>query len=222
MKILVVEDEIKIQSFIKKGLTAEGFVVDCLDNGDDALLQIQHNPYDAVVLDIMIKGKDGLKVLKKIRQTGDQTPVILVTARGDLEDRLEGLNLGADDYIPKPFHVDELIARLRAVIRRSEGQPTNILQVADLKINLMTREVLRGEEAIELTPREFALLELLARSPERVYSRMQILEYVWSYDFDPNTNLVDVYIKRVREKVDILEPHLIQTVRGVGYKMRQP
>jgi two-component system, OmpR family, response regulator len=221
MKVLLVEDEQKIRSFIEKGLLAEGFVVDSLDNGEDAYRQLLIQPYDAVVLDIMIHGRDGLSVLKGIRTKSIFTPVILVTARGALDDRLEGLNLGADDYLAKPFHIDELVARLRALYRRSHGAQSNIIRVSDLSINLATREVIRGAEVIELTPREFSLLELLARSPGRVYTRVQILESVWSYDFDPNTNLVDVYIKRVRKKVDIVEEQLIETVRGVGYKIKK-
>ncbi|NET39963.1 MAG: response regulator transcription factor [Cyanothece sp. SIO1E1] len=222
MKVLLVEDELKIRSFMEKGLKAEGFVVDALDNGEDAYQQLLLHPYDAVVLDIMINGRDGLSVLKGIRAKGINTSVILVTARGELDDRLEGLNLGADDYLAKPFHIDELVARLRALYRRSSGAQLNVIRVDDLSINLATREVVRGEEAIELTPREFSLLELLARSPGRVYTRIQILESVWSYDFDPNTNLVDVYIKRVRKKVDTLGEPLIETVRGVGYKIKVP
>ena len=220
MKVLLVEDEAKIRSFIEKGLKAEGFVVDSLDNGEDAYQQLLLHPYDAVVLDIMIHGRDGLSVLKGIRAKGINTSVILVTARGELDDRLEGLNLGADDYLAKPFHMDELVARLRALYRRTSGAQLNVIRVGDLSINLATREVIRAEESIELTPREFSLLELLARSPGRVYTRVQILESVWSYDFDPNTNLVDVYIKRVRKKVDELGEPLIETVRGVGYKIK--
>ena len=222
MKVLLVEDELKIRSFMEKGLKAEGFVVDVLDNGEDAYQQLLLHPYDVVVLDIMIHGRDGLSVLKGIRAKGINTSVILVTARGELDDRLEGLNLGADDYLAKPFHIDELVARLRALYRRSSGAQLNVIRVDDLSINLATREVVRGEESIELTPREFSLLELLARSPGRVYTRIQILESVWSYDFDPNTNLVDVYIKRVRKKVDSLGEPLIETVRGVGYKIKVP
>ncbi len=222
MKVLLVEDELKIRSFMEKGLKAEGFVVDVLDNGEDAYQQLLLHPYDVVVLDIMIHGRDGLSVLKGIRAKGIDTSVILVTARGELDDRLEGLNLGADDYLAKPFHIDELVARLRALYRRSTGEQLNVIRVDDLSINLATREVVRGEEAIELTPREFSLLELLARSPGRVYTRIQILESVWSYDFDPNTNVVDVYITRVRKKVDDLGEPLIETVRGVGYKIKVP
>ncbi|MCB1120528.1 MAG: response regulator transcription factor [Verrucomicrobiae bacterium] len=222
MKVLVVEDEPKIRSFIEKGLKAEGFVVECLENGEDAYRQMQIQPYDAVVLDIMIHGRDGLSLLKSVRKQGINAPIILVSARGELDDRLQGLNLGADDYLAKPFHMDELVARIRALHRRANGVLQNIISVSDLSINLATREVTRAGEAIELTPREFILLETLARAPGRVYTRIQLLESVWSYDFDPNTNLVDVYIKRVRKKIDTTGQPLIETVRGVGYRMLNP
>ena len=222
MKVLLVEDELKIRSFMEKGLKAEGFVVDVLDNGEDAYQQLLLHPYDGVVLDIMIHGRDGLSVLKGIRAKGINTSVILVTARGELDDRLEGLNLGADDYLAKPFHIDELVARLRALYRRTSGAQLNIIRVDDLSINLATREVIRGDEEVELTPREFSLLELLARSPGRVYTRIQILESVWSYDFDPNTNLVDVYIKRVRKKVDSLGNLLLKPFEALATKSSLP
>jgi len=222
MKVLLVEDEAKIRSFVEKGLKAEGFVIDSVDNGDDALQFALHTPYDAVVLDIMIPGTDGLSILKQLRAKKINVPVILATARGTLDDRLEGLNLGADDYLAKPFHVDELIARLHAIVRRTQGGNMNLVSLQDLTMNLGTREVDRSGIPVELTPREFNLLELLMRSPGRVYTRTQILDAVWNYDFDPNTNLVDVYIKRIRAKVDFKEPALIETVRGVGYRMRKP
>ena len=221
MKVLLVEDEAKIRSFLEKGLKAEGFVLDSVDNGDDALQFALSTPYDAIILDIMIPGTDGLSILKQLRAKKINTPVILATARGTLDDRLQGLNLGADDYLAKPFHVDELIARLHAIVRRTQGGNMNLVSLQDLTMNMGTREVFRGDQQIELTPREFNLLELLMRSPGRVYTRTQILDSVWNYDFDPNTNLVDVYIKRIRAKVDFKEPALIETVRGVGYRMRK-
>ncbi|MEX0327028.1 MAG: response regulator transcription factor [Puniceicoccaceae bacterium] len=221
MKVLLVEDEAKIRSFMEKGLKATGISFDSTGNGDTALELALHTPYDAIILDIMIPGKDGLGVLKELRGRKVNVPVILVTARGALDDKLEGLNLGADDYLPKPFHIDELIARLNAIVRRTMGSGMNLIAVEDLSINLATREVKRGEESIELTPREFNLLELLLRNPGRVYNRTQILDAVWNYDFDPNTNLVDVYIKRLRQKVDTKDMPLIETVRGVGYRIRK-
>ena len=221
MKVLVVEDESKIQSFIEKGLKAEGFNTDCVKDGEDALILASQQPYDAILLDIMIPGKDGLHVLKLLRRRNINTPVILVTARGELEDRLQGLNLGADDYLPKPFHIEELVARIRAVCRRTTGEQLNLIRFEELAINLATREVHNGAELIELTQREFTLLELLIRSPGRVYTRTQILEYVWNYDFDPYTNVVDVYIKRLRRKIDRRDSSFIETIRGVGYRFRK-
>lgn len=221
MKVLLAEDERKIASFIRKGLEAEGFAVDVAENGSEAYELATGRPYDAILLDIMLPGRDGLSILRQLRSRGMSVPVILVTARGELNERLEGLNLGADDYLVKPFFIEELVARLHAVIRRSEGRPTSVLGVADLSIDLVTREVTRGGERIELTRREFALLEYLARSPGRVLTRIQICEQVWEYDFDPGTNLVDVYIQRLRRKIDDgHEPKLIETVRGVGYRLR--
>ncbi len=222
MKILIIEDEKKIASFIKKGLEAQGFVVDVSHDGDEGYLLVTTRPYDAVVLDIMLPGKDGLSILRNLRERKMAVPVILLTARSELNERLEGLNLGADDYLTKPFFIEELIARLHVVTRRASGASQSILTVADLTINLLTREVTRGSRKIDLTSREFSLLEHLARSPGRVLTRAQICEQVWSYDFDPGTNLVEVYIQRLRKKVDAPgEDKLIETVRGVGYRIIQ-
>jgi two-component system OmpR family response regulator len=221
MKILLIEDEKKIASFIRKGLEAQGFAVDVAHHGDDGYLLATTRPYDALVLDIMLPGRDGLSILRNLRERKMSVPVILLTARGELGERLEGLNLGADDYIAKPFFIEELIARLQAVVRRTTGAPQSLLVVEDLAVNLLTREVMRGERRIELTTREFALLEQLARSPGRVFTRVQICEQVWNYDFDPGTNLVDVYVQRLRKKIDGASPvKLIETIRGVGYRMK--
>lgn len=221
MKILLIEDEKKIASFIRKGLEAQGFAVDVAHHGDDGYLLATTRPYDALVLDIMLPGRDGLSILRNLRERKMSVPVILLTARGELNERLEGLNLGADDYIAKPFFIEELIARLQAVVRRTTGAPQSLLVVEDLAVNLLTREVMRGERRIELTTREFALLEQLARSPGRVFTRVQICEQVWNYDFDPGTNLVDVYVQRLRKKIDGASPvKLIETIRGVGYRMK--
>ncbi len=178
-------------------------------------------PLFQLELDIMLPGRDGLSILRNLRDRKRSVPVILLTARGELNERLEGLNLGADDYIAKPFFIEELVARLQAVVRRSTGTPQSLLVVEDLTVNLLTREVMRGEQRIELTAREFALLEQLARSPGRVFTRVQICEQVWNYDFDPGTNLVDVYVQRLRKKIDGASPvKLIETIRGVGYRMK--
>lgn len=218
MKVLVIEDEKKIASFVRKGLEAQGFVVEVSLNGDEGFVLATSRPYDVAILDIMLPGKDGLSILRNLRDRKIPLPVILLTARSELNERLEGLNLGADDYLTKPFHIEELIARIHAVARRAAGVSQSILAVADLNMNLLTRKVTRGGESIELTAREFSLLEHLMRSPGRVLTRVEICERVWDYNFDPDTNLVDVYIQRLRKKVDGDAPHkLIETIRGVGY-----
>lgn len=221
MKVLVIEDEKKIAAFVRKGLEAQGFVVDVSAHGDEGFLLATTRPYDALILDIMLPGKDGLSILRNLRERKISLPVILLTARSELNERLEGLNLGADDYLTKPFHIEELIARLHAVARRAAGASQSILAVADLKMNLLTREVTRGKETLELTTREFSLLEHLLRSPGRVLTRVEICERVWDYNFDPGTNLVDVYVQRLRKKVDGSSEHkLIETIRGVGYRIK--
>lgn len=221
MKVLVIEDEKKIASFIRKGLEAAGFVLDISHHGDEGFTLAITRPYDAIVLDIMLPGKDGLSILRQLRERKMAVPVILLTARSGLNERLEGLNLGADDYLPKPFFIEELIARLHAVMRRSSGATQSLLQVEDLTVNLLTREVARAGREIALTTREFALLESLMRSPGRVLTRAQICEQVWEYNFDPGTNLVEVYVQRLRKKIDEGAPiKLIETIRGVGYRIR--
>ncbi|MBW4630122.1 MAG: winged helix-turn-helix domain-containing protein [Brasilonema octagenarum HA4186-MV1] len=231
MHILFVEDESRIASFVRAGLKEQGIVVDYCDNGDDGYIRAMENEYDVIVLDIMVPGKDGLFILKHLRREGRNVPVILLTARNELDDRLEGLNLGADDYIAKPFFVEELVARIHAVVRRSisvnGGTPQeyrqNLLSVGSLKLDRITREVTCNQQVVELTTREFNLLEYLMRSPGRVFTRMQILEHVWGYDFNPNTNVVDVCIQRIRKKIDpISGTAWIESVRGVGYRFSKP
>ena len=223
VKVLVIEDEKKIASFLRRGLEAQGFVVEHAANGDDGYALATTRPYDALVLDIMLPGRDGLSILRNLRERKISVPVILLTARSELNERLEGLNLGADDYLTKPFHIEELIARLHAVTRRASGASQSILAVADLKMNLLTREVTRGDTAIALTAREVSLLEHLMRSPGRVLTRVEICERVWDYNFDPGTNLVEVYVQRVRKKVDEgFATKLIETIRGVGYRIKGP
>jgi len=222
MKILVVEDEKKIASFIRMGLEAEGFVVDVSRHGDEGYTLATTRPYDALVLDIMLPGRDGLSILKNLRLKGNPVPVILLSARSEPHERVEGLNLGADDYLVKPFYIEELVARLHVVTRRGGGTGASTLEVGDLTVDLLTREVTRGGQVIVLTAREFQLLEHLARNPGRVLTRAQICERVWDYDFDPGTNLVDVYIQRLRRKIDVADaPSVIETIRGVGYRMRK-
>jgi DNA-binding response OmpR family regulator len=223
VKILLVEDETEIGELIKNGLEKEGFVLDYCQDGDSGMEHAMTRSYDAIVLDVMLPGRSGLEILKVIRAGHNNVPVIIITARGETEDRIEGLDLGADDYLPKPFFVEELIARLRAIWRRSSETGMSVLSVGPLSANLMKREVVRSGVQIEMTPKEFSLLAFLMRAPGRVLTRTQILEQVWGYHFDPGTNLVDVYIRRLRSKIDIEEGvPLIETLRGVGYRMQDP
>jgi DNA-binding response OmpR family regulator len=220
MRILVVEDEKKIATFVQRGLKECGFVVDVVHRGDEALDIILDHPFDAVVLDIMLPGRDGLSILRVLRERGNCVPVLVLTARGEISERVEGLNLGADDYLAKPFSIDELVARVRALIRRNSGETLHRYRVNDLTLDLATRAVRRGSRRIDLTAREFSVLECLMRSPGRVFTRTQLCQHVWEYHFDPESNLVDVYIQRLRRKVDDGEQiKLIQTVRGAGYRI---
>jgi DNA-binding response OmpR family regulator len=222
MRVLVVEDEKKTASFIRKALQAEGFAVDVCHNGDDGLAAARTAPFDAIVLDIMLPGRDGLSLLRQLRERQNNTPILLLSARGEVNERVEGLNAGADDYLPKPFVIAELVARVRALGRRGGESKPLVLRMADLTLNTVTHEARRGEVAIELTAREYRLLEFLMRSPGRICGRMAILEKVWDYDFDPGSNLVDVNIMRLREKIDAdFEPKLLHTVRGIGYVLKE-
>jgi len=216
----VVEDERKIALFVQKGLKECGFVVDMVHHGDEALAVILNNHFDAVVLDIMLPGRDGLSILRALRQKSNAVPVLILTARGEISEKVEGLDLGADDYLAKPFSIDELAARLRALIRRKTGENLVRYRVQDLSLDVATRVAQRGTRRIDLTSREFGLLECLMRAPGRVFSRTQLCQQVWEYHFDPESNLVDVYIQRLRRKIDDGESNkLIQTVRGTGYRI---
>jgi len=222
MRVLVVEDEKKTASFIRKSLQAAGFAVDVLHNGDEAIAAIQHTPFDVVVMDVMLPGRDGLSIVRQLRERGSKTPVLLLTARGEISEKVEGLNAGADDYMAKPFALEELVARVRALGRRGSETKALTLRVGDLSLNTVSREVKRGQKTIALAPREYLLLEFLMRSTGRICDRMAIVEKVWDYDFDPGTNLVDVYVMRLREKIDSgFETKLLHTVRGVGYVMKE-
>jgi len=224
VKVLVAEDERKIAAMVRKGLEAAGFVVDVCHDGNDALVLASTHPVDALVLDIMLPGRDGLSVLRLLRERRNPVPVLLLTARSAPGERVEGLNLGADDYLAKPFYTDELVARLHAILRRHASDPVSVLRAGDVGVNLLTREVTARGRPVELTTREFALLTCLMRSPGRVFTRTQICERVWNYHHDPGTNLVDVYIQRLRRKLgDAEERPLVETVRGVGYRLaREP
>lgn len=221
MRVLVVEDEKKIAAFIRKGLAEAGFNPSLCHHGDEALQIATTERFDAIVLDVMLPGRDGLSVLRQLRERRNTVPVLLLTARGSLNERVEGLNAGADDYLGKPFSMEELIARLRALGRRLSGEGLNLLQYEDISVNLFTREVTRAGKKIELTTREFALLEYLLRSPGRVLTRTQLCEHVWDYHFDPGTNVVDVCVQRLRRKLDDgFVVKVVQTVRGVGYTLK--
>ena len=220
MRILVVEDEKKIATFVQRGLRECGFVVDLVLRGDEALEILLDNHFDCVVLDIMLPGRDGLSILRILRDRSDPVPVIILTARGGIAEKVEGLNVGADDYLAKPFSIEELAARVRALIRRSSGESIVRYRIEDLTLDLATRAVRRGSRQIDLTAREFSVLECLMRAPGRVFTRSQLCQHVWEYHFDPESNLVDVYIRRLRRKVDDGEAmKLIQTVHGIGYRI---
>lgn len=222
MRILLVEDETKTASFVRKALQTEGFAVDVCGNGQEALAVATATPYDGIVLDIMLPGRDGLSVLRQLRERKNNTPVLLLSARGELNERVEGLDAGAEDYLPKPFELVELVARVRALTRRGSESKSTVLRVADLTLDTVSHEAWRGGRRIELTIREYRLLEFLMRSAGRICGRMAILEKVWEYHFDPGTNLVDVYIKRLRQKIDAdSELKLLHTVRGIGYVLKE-
>jgi len=221
MRLLVVEDEKKVSIFIKKGLEEEGYAVDAAHDGEEGLYMALDNVHDLIILDIQLPKMDGLQVLQEIRKQKVKTPVLLLTVRATIEDKVLGLDSGADDYLTKPFAFQELVARLRALLRRrTEAEPT-VLKVADLVLDPARRTVLRGEEKIDLSPREFSLLDYFMRNPGRVLTRTMITEHVWDYDFDTDTNVIDVYVNYLRKKIDSnRDPGLIQTVRGVGYVLR--
>jgi DNA-binding response OmpR family regulator len=223
MRILLAEDEKKVASHIHNALREAGFVVDEVHRGDQALDLAGERQYDVLILDIMMPGRDGLSILKMLRDQRNPVPVLLLTARGEVSERVEGLMLGADDYLGKPFAMDELVARVHTLTRRVSRELVTMLNVHDLSLNLLTRDVTRGGARIELAPREFALLECLMRSKGRVLSRTHLIEKVWDFHFDTGTNVVDVYIQRLRRKIDDgHEVKLLHTVRGVGYLLRAP
>lgn len=220
MRILVAEDETKIAEFIKRGLEEMGHTVELFTDGDSAYQMACNSDFDALILDIMLPGRDGLSILKNLRAQKNPVPVLIVTARSELNERLEGFQLGADDYLTKPFYLEELIARLHTIVRRSSGQAHSVVEAGGLSLNVMKRLATYFSTALDLTNREFALLEYMAQSPGRVFTRTQIYEHVWGFNFDPGTNLVDVYVRRIRGKLrDINDQELIVTVRGTGYKI---
>lgn len=221
MRVLIVEDERKISAYLKRGLEEQGYAVDTAFTGREALDYADAAPYDVIILDILLPEMDGVTVCRELRQRGNRTPILMLTARDSIDDRVNGLDAGADDYLVKPFALKELLARLRALTRRSSDQPKSpILQVADLTLDTLTRRVKRNNKIIELTAKEFAVLECLMREPDRVLTRTQIADHVWNYDVYNQSNVVDVYIKNLRRKIDDgFALKLIHTVRGAGYRI---
>ncbi|MGZ3603927.1 MAG: response regulator [Syntrophales bacterium] len=223
MRVLVVEDDVKIASFIVKGLKAAGYAVDHALDGENGLHMALTQPYDTAIIDIMLPKLDGLSLIERMRKEKVGTPVIILSAKASIDDRVKGLQTGGDDYLTKPFAFSELLARVQALIRRASGlsEPTR-LTVGNLSMNLLTREVKRGDRKIELQPIEFSLLEYLMRSAGRIVSRTMIMEHVWNYNFDPQTNVVEARISRLRDKIDRgFDNKLIHTVRGVGYVLKE-
>jgi len=223
MRILVIEDEKKVASFIQRGLEAEHYQVDVAYDGEAGLWQVFDHDYDALILDVMLPKRDGLSILRDMRTRKLEIPVLMLTARDTIADKVAGLDQGADDYLTKPFAFEELLARLRALLRRGASSPSPELTLADLQLDLVTHQVTRAGKRIDLTAKEFALLEFFLRQPGRVLSRALIAQHVWGVDFDTFTNVIDVYVNYLRKKIDAdFEPKLLHTVRGVGYVMKTP
>lgn len=221
MRLLVIEDEKKVASFIKKGLEEEGYAVDVAGDGETGLRMALDRVHDLILLDVQLPGRSGFSVLQELRREKIVTPVLLLTVRATIEDKVLGLDSGADDYLTKPFAFQELLARIRALLRRHTDAKPGVLEIADLTLDPSKRVVYRGSQKIDLTTKEFALLDYFMRNPGRVLSRTMIAEHVWDYDFDSMTNVIDVYVNYLRRKIDAArEPKLIHTVRGVGYVMK--
>jgi two-component system OmpR family response regulator len=222
MRILVAEDDVKSAGLVVQGLTAEGYAVDLARDGDEAIWLAQSHPYDVMVVDVMMPAKDGFTVVRHLRRKNILTPVIFLTARGEVEDRVRGLDAGGDDYLVKPFSLAELHARLRAILRRQRAQPTNVLRVGDLELDLIARKAHRAGREIVLTNREFALLEFLVVNSPKPVSKMAIVEHVWDQHFDSQTNVVNVYVNYLRKKIDLpgMKP-LLHTLRGAGFALAE-
>ncbi len=222
MNVLVVEDEVKMAALIRRGLSEQGLTVDVAAAGEDALGMARSSSYDAIVLDVILPGIDGFETCRRLRQEGIWSPVLMLTARGALEDRISGLDGGADDYLTKPFSFAELLARLRALVRRGQSERPSIVEVGDLRLDPATRQVWRGDVEVELSAKEFALLETFMRRPGHVLSRMQLLDQAWEYDFEHRSNVIDVYVRYLRRKIDVpFRVKSIETVRGAGYRLRK-
>ena len=221
MRILIVEDEKKVAAFIKKGLEEETYAVDIASDGEEGLHLGEQNPYDLIILDLMLPKINGLDILSRLRAKKIETPILLLTAKDSVEDKVEGLNQGADDYLTKPFAFSELLARIRVLLRRGKAETKTTLKIADLTLDLVSHKVNRGNEEIELTGKEYSLLEYFMRNQEKVLTRTMIAEHVWDYNFDTFTNVIDVYVNHLRKKIDKNFPaKLLHTLRGVGYVMK--
>jgi two-component system OmpR family response regulator len=222
MRVLVVEDEIKMAGLLRRGLTEEGLAVDVSGSGEDALVRANATEYDAIVLDVMLPGISGFETCRRLRKHGTWAPVLMLTARDSVEDRIAGLDGGADDYLTKPFSLGELGARLRALFRRQPSERPAVVEVGDIRLDPARRQVTRNGTEIELSAKEFALLETFMRSPGRVLSRFQLIEHAWDYSYEHRSNVVDVYVRYLREKIDRpFGVESIETVRGSGYRMRE-
>jgi len=224
MRVIVIEDDPKIGQFVARGLRESGFAVDLVERAEEAIVRLSGGTYDAAVVDVMLPGMDGLSMIEQLREEGVSTPVLVLSAKRSVEDRVQGFTSGGDDYLTKPFSFSELLVRVQSLIRRStqSAAPTR-LKAGDLEVDLLSRTVRRAGRVVELQPREYSLLEYLLRNADRVLSKTMIMEHVWDYDFDPQTNVVDVLVSRLRSKVDKdFDEKLIQTVRGVGYVLRSP
>jgi DNA-binding response OmpR family regulator len=224
MRVIVIEDDPKIGQFVARGLRESGYAVDLVEDAEDAIPRLADGGYDAAVVDVMLPGMDGLSMIEELRGRGVTTPMLVLSAKRSVEDRVQGFTSGGDDYLTKPFSFSELLARIQALIRRSSrsAAPTR-LSVGELDVDLLSRSVRRAGTEIDLQPREFSLLEYLMRNPNRVLSKTMIMEHVWDYDFDPQTNVVDVLVSRLRSKIDKeFDQKLIHTVRGVGYVLKTP
>ncbi len=222
MRLLIIEDDPKFAPLLARGLREEGFAVDVTGDGADGAFRATEQDYDLIVLDVMLPGLDGFEVLERLRAKGRRTPVLMLTARGAVQDRVRGLNSGADDYLHKPFDFEELLARIHALLRRSAPEADVCLRADNLVLDPRSREVTRGGERIDLTAKEFSILEYLLRHRGHVISRTQLSEHVWDENFDAMSNVVDVTVYRLREKIDRRGPALVHTVRGAGYVLREP
>jgi heavy metal response regulator len=222
MRVLIVEDEKKVAAFIKKGLEEETYAVDVAYNGEDGLHMGQENQYDLIILDLMLPVINGLEVLSRLRKNKTDTPILLLTAKDSVEDKVTGLNTGADDYLTKPFAFSELLARIRVLLRRGKAETKTVLQIKGLSLDLVSHKVKRNDEEIELTGKEYSLLEYFMRNQGKVLTRTMIAEHVWDYNFDTFTNVIDVYVNHLRKKIDKGYPEkLLHTLRGVGYIMKE-